>query len=167
MLLYGAARREGCQAADIDDVVQDAWLAFLSHAKDIREPKALPAWLGVTATNAARSNARTRRKVVLFGDPFEETNFQLETDDDWLDELIADVDGAGLDGTLHVVIDQLSPRDQALVAQLFGSGPTAGYRALGERLEMAVGSIGPTRGRVLQKLRCDPALVDAYSKAVA
>ena len=53
----GAARRHVYSAHDIDDVVQETWLAFVTKAPQIREPERVVGWLRTTATNLARRAA--------------------------------------------------------------------------------------------------------------
>jgi hypothetical protein len=51
----------------------------------------------------------------------------------------------------------LSPRDAALVRLLFAE-PAPSYAEISQRLGLAVGSIGPTRGRCLEQLARNAAL---------
>ena len=64
---------------------------------------------------------------------------------------------------------QLSPREQQLIAVLTVDPPVP-YAEISARLGIPVGSIGPTRGRCLAKLRRHPAiaaLISAEAEAEA
>ena len=52
---------------------------------------------------------------------------------------------------------QLSPRCRGLVDLLLADPPLS-YEEIGARLNVPVGSVGPTRGRCVHKLRSCPAL---------
>jgi len=50
-------------------------------------------------------------------------------------------------------LEQLDDRCRRLLTLLFFSDPAPSYDEIGDRLGMSAGSIGPTRGRCLEKLR--------------
>src|SRR6478735_1885365 len=62
-VVAGAARRHVYSAYDVEDVVQETWLTFVTKAPQIREPERVVGWLRTTAINLARRlamrNART------------------------------------------------------------------------------------------------------------
>jgi RNA polymerase sigma factor (sigma-70 family) len=107
---------------------------------------ALTGWLVTTARREAwRVRAAGRR--------------QLPTDQDQLAELPDQGPGSEeqviLDDqrrTLRAAISQLSGRCQELL-RIIAFAPRPDYAAVADALGMPVGSIGPTRGRCLAKLR--------------
>jgi RNA polymerase sigma factor (sigma-70 family) len=145
-LLWQVARAAGLSSADAEDVLQTVWLRLVSHLDGIRTSSALTAWLVVTTRREAwRVRAAARR--------------QFPADQDWLAALPDTEPG----GEERVVIDDqrralwaairlLSPRCQELLRIIaFVSRPD--YSAVAAELGIPRGSVGPTRGRCLAKLR--------------
>jgi DNA-directed RNA polymerase specialized sigma24 family protein len=58
---------------------------------------------------------------------------------------------------LQAAVERLPERQRALVAMAF-SRKNPGYEEISAALGMPIGSIGPTRGRALQRLRADELL---------
>jgi RNA polymerase sigma factor (sigma-70 family) len=153
-VLWRVARGQGLTAEDAADVVQTSWLELLRRLHDIRTPRAVTAWLITTTRREAwHRQQRGRRDVpdepgVLeaVADPGPPPDQRLLTDE--------------RDRVLWGHFARLSQRCRELlgiVAQV--SRPD--YSAIAEALGMPHGSIGPTRGRCLTKLRemllADPA----------
>jgi len=63
---------------------------------------------------------------------------------------------------LHTAVERLSGRQRVLLTSML-STPAPTYEQLSTRLEMPVGSIGPTRDRALARLRDDPDLARAVA----
>ncbi len=145
-LLWQVARAAGLSSTDAEDVVQTVWLRLLEHLHAIRAPSALTAWLVTTTRRESwRSRAAMRR--------------QVPSEQDWL-AAVPDPRPSGED--LAVADDQrrellealgkLPPRCQELL-RIVAFVPRPDYDMLGAELGMPHGSIGPTRGRCLAKLR--------------
>jgi RNA polymerase sigma factor (sigma-70 family) len=145
-LLWQVARAAGLSTADAEDVLQTAWMRLLSHLDDIHTAAALTGWLVVTTRREAwRVRAAGRR--------------QVPADSDWLaalpDAAPGSEDRAIMDDqrrTVWAAIGQLSPRCQELL-RIIAFVPRPDYEVVAARLGMPRGSIGPTRGRCLAKLR--------------
>ncbi|WP_091238624.1 RNA polymerase sigma factor [Klenkia soli] len=145
-VLWQVAR--GCRlpADDAADVVQHAWVALVRSAVSIAEPRAVGAWLVTTVRREALRRVATGGRTVGAGD-------------DVLDRLAdpapppEDVVVAGAEAhRLWQAVRTLGARCQELLRVVaFDRRPD--YAALSERLGMPVGSIGPTRGRCLARLR--------------
>jgi RNA polymerase sigma factor (sigma-70 family) len=145
-MLWHVARAAGLGADDAEDVVQTVWERLLSNLADIRVPQALVSWLVVTTKHEAwrmRSNGRR----------------QLPADQEWLTELPDR--GAGTEE--QIVLDEQQRALWRAVGKLSGQCqellrivafvPRPDYQAVSAALGMPVGSIGPTRGRCLEKIR--------------
>lgn len=131
--------------ASTDDVVQTTWLRLAEHLDRIREPERLAGWLATTTRNEALRVLNKRARSVPFGDVPEASDASVSL----LDELAVD------DDTLaHVMtaFRQLSESDQHLL-RLLCTVPPLDYATIAEILGRSIGSIGPTRARVLDKLR--------------
>ena len=145
-LLWHTARAAGLSSDDAQDVVQTVWMRLLSHLDGIRTSAALTGWLVVTTRREAwRVRAAGRR--------------QLPADHEWFSVLPDARPGSDeqviLDDQrreLWVAIGQLPQRCQELL-RIIAFVPRPDYQAVAAELGMAVGSIGPTRGRCLAKLR--------------
>lgn len=158
-LVRAAALRRGCRPADLDDVVQETWLSLVRNATRIRCSAALGSWLWITAGNhALRAAIGAERTEPI--DVLAEADCATE-EDAVADQVCRTVETDAARRLLDTALARLSARDRTLVQLLFdGAGP-ADYRSIGQRLEMPPGAIGPTRGRIMAKLRADPRLARA------
>jgi RNA polymerase sigma factor (sigma-70 family) len=145
-MLWHVARATGLAAEDAEDVVQTAWTRLLQHRETIHDSTAIIGWLVVTTRREAWRVRAAARK-------------QLPTDHEWLSELPDLAPGSEelimLDDqrrALWLAIGQLSRRCQELL-RIVAFVPRPDYQALAAELGMPTGSIGPTRGRCLAKLR--------------
>jgi RNA polymerase sigma factor (sigma-70 family) len=144
--LWHVARATGLSRPDAEDVVQTTWLSLVSHLKTIHTPAGLKSWL---VTTTKREAWRVRAAELR----------QLPADQDWL-TMIPD-QAAGSEERL--VMEQemrdlrtafltLSARCQELLRIVaFVTRPD--YDEVAAKLGMPRGSVGPTRGRCLEKLR--------------
>jgi RNA polymerase sigma factor (sigma-70 family) len=138
------ARSYRLAPADIDDVVQDAWLQLLSTIGRIREPAAIGGWLAtVTRRNALRSR-RIPGRELLTDDPALGDRYDAHGPERRVLE-------AEREAALAGAIAGLPESPRLLVTTLL-TEPELDYRQLGVRLSMPVGSIGPTRTRALARL---------------
>ena len=145
-LLWHVARAAGLGAEDAEDVVQSSWVSLLSHLDTIREPGAIPAWLVTTTRREAWKIAATRRKTQLA-----DTERLADIPDAQPspeDRALLDAEQRALWGALRT----LSPRCQELL-RIVAFVPRPDYDEVAANLAMPRGSVGPTRGRCLEKLR--------------
>ncbi|SSC22723.1 RNA polymerase sigma factor, sigma-70 family [Klenkia terrae] len=145
-VLWQVAR--GCRlpAEDAADVVQHAWLALVGHAGSIQDPRSVGAWLVTTVRRESIRRTAAGGRTVGAEDAVL---------DRWADPAppAEDVALAGVETRrLWQAVRTLSARCQELLRVVaFDRRPD--YALLSARLGMPVGSIGPTRGRCLAKLR--------------
>lgn len=144
--LWHTARAYRVDRATAEDVVQNAWMALARRRDHVRDPQAVLAWLLVTVRrDAARTAAASRTSVAdpepllaLSADPTPGPAARVVTED--------------RARRLWSAVGQLSERCQRLLRVVaFSDRPD--YASLSVDLGMPMGSIGPTRGRCLQKLR--------------
>ena len=143
-LLWHVARSQGVPHDDIADVVQHTWLELVTRLDGIRTPAALTAWL-ITTTKREAWRHNRRRGATTDLDAVAEIKADLPEVDDAL--LTAERDRA-----LWRAFSQLSERCRQLV-RIVAMADRPSYEAVGRALGMTHGSIGPTRGRCLAKLR--------------
>lgn len=144
-LVWSVVRGFRLDAAAAADVTQTVWLRLVEHVGRIEEPDRLPGWLATTARNEALRVSRASRRqvpVVVELDPPDPAAVSPEekvVDD----ELAADVAGA---------FAHLDEGCRELL-RLLTLDPPLDYQTVSELLGRPIGSIGPTRGRCLDRLR--------------
>jgi RNA polymerase sigma factor (sigma-70 family) len=139
--------------ADTLDVAQGVWLTLLEHLGSIREPAALPGYIATTTRRECLhvlTGKGGRQRQELVG----EVDGATRDHTDALDEMIIK---AQRHSALLEALADLPPQHQQLIILLIHDPPLA-YKEIGRRLDMAVGSIGPTRARCLEKIREHPAV---------
>lgn len=144
-LLWHVARSEGLDEETAADVVQGAWLNLLGSLADIHTPVALTSWLiTVTKREAWRVNG-ARRTERVDEDVLARLPDPADRPDEWV---VADERRR----QLWRAVGQLSDRCQRLMRVVaFTHRPS--YQEVSVALGIARGSIGPTRGRCLARLR--------------
>ncbi len=145
-MLWQVARAQGLDREAAVDVVQTTWLELLGSLSGIRNPTALVAWLvTVTKREAWRVRRAGRSEHV------QEDAVFLEMRDSGAGPAEQVVDGDRR-ARLWAAVDQLPERCRTLLRVVaFVRRPD--YAAVGRALGMPVGSVGPSRGRCLAKLR--------------
>jgi RNA polymerase sigma factor (sigma-70 family) len=152
-LLWHVARSQGLGREEAADVVQSTWLELMSQLHVIRSPQALTAWLvTVTRREAWRARERSRRAT---GDP-EILDLVPDPDPQPPERLLVEE----RDRLLWRHFQRLPQRCRALL-RVLAQVDRPDYAAVSRAMGMPRGSIGPTRGRCLAKLRellqADPA----------
>jgi RNA polymerase sigma factor (sigma-70 family) len=132
--------------ADADDVAQLTWMRAVEHLGRLRDPDRFGAWIGTTARHECLAVLRGRKRVVPTADEIAQPLFAEHADPDET-ELAAERRAA-----VRHALGALPPRQQTLL-RLLHSDSEPSYEAIGSALDMPVGSIGPTRGRALERLR--------------
>jgi RNA polymerase sigma factor (sigma-70 family) len=143
--LRGVVRSHRLSRWDADDVIQDTWLQFMLHGRELREPAAVRGWLVTTARRMSFRMSQRRRREQLSEEPAR----GLAADRAEPDRVLLAAERRDL---LHGALAGLPERQRNLVRLLMVS-PDLSYEEVGELLAMPVGSIGPTRARSLDRLR--------------
>jgi RNA polymerase sigma factor (sigma-70 family) len=153
-LLWHVARAQGLGTNEAADVVQTTWLELLRRLHEIRTPQALAGWLVTTAKREAW-HARSRDRRLAHEDA--EALAELPAEHSDTPEL---VETAHRRQVLWRHVQRLSDRCRELL-RIVAFVDRPDYDVVSEALGMPRGSIGPTRGRCLAKLRealaADPA----------
>lgn len=142
-ILWHTARAQGLDHARAEDVVQTAFLRLVEQCETIRDSHRVLGWLLVTVKRESWRVAKGARRDA----------FEIDTE---TPTLAAGPEDVVLRNDRHRVLwrhlTSLSSTCQALLRVIaFADRPD--YAAVSEALRMPVGSIGPTRGRCLSKLR--------------
>lgn len=147
-LLWSVGRAHRLSAADAADVVQTTWLRLVEHLGRIEDPERLPGWLATTARREClRTLRRAGREPLGTGD-----DAALDVIDDHAEPLDAKLIADERDAALWACFERLSERCRVLLRILVATPPPA-YADVAAALGMPIGSIGPTRGRCLERLR--------------
>jgi RNA polymerase sigma factor (sigma-70 family) len=133
--------------SDAADVAQTTWLRLFEHIDRIQYPDRVGSWLAATARNECLRSLAARKRVVLSQDPAELSDAVAHEPE--IDERLLAAERA------QVVRDALSslPRRWQRLLEMLMADPPASYADISDELELPIGSIGPTRGRCLARLR--------------
>jgi RNA polymerase sigma factor (sigma-70 family) len=151
-LVLSVCRRYRLTQSDSDDVGQIVWLRLVEHLGLIRDPLALPGWIATTARNECLQVIKLRRRTEA-ADPMVDQRFNRQETVEPLERMHR----LELHQALLAGLSQLSAHQRELMMLLIAD-PEIGYREIARRLDIPIGSIGPTRARCLQKLRSMPEL---------
>ena len=153
-LLWHTVRAQGVDRLAAEDVVQTIWMRLLHSSGSIREPQTIVKWLITAARREAwRVTKQTRtdgvRTTALLGEEGQEL-IDLPVQRAELPE--ETLFRSTRQRVLWHHVHSLPARCRELLRVIaFADRPD--YASLADSLGMPVGSIGPTRGRCLAKLR--------------
>jgi RNA polymerase sigma factor (sigma-70 family) len=151
-VVWTVARSTGLRHAECEDACQLTWLRVVEKLPSLREPERVGSWIITTARREAlKVVARSARQVpvdhlVAFrgvADPAPSPEERaISRSDDW---------------RLLAAVDRLPPAHRVLVGLLL-SDPPMSYDRISDELAMPRGSVGPTRLRILRRLRTELAV---------
>ncbi len=143
-LLWHTARQCGLTSTEAEDTVQQTFLMLVRRGESISDPLAVVRWLTVTLRRQAwRDRAQSSGRASE--EPTEQDLPRAPSAEN--SAVITDEQRR-----LWAHVGELSERCRRLLA-VIAFAPRPDYAALAADLQMPVGSIGPTRGRCLAKLR--------------
>jgi RNA polymerase sigma factor (sigma-70 family) len=137
------ARAHGLDTYQADDVAQETWLRLYRNLDNVRDPFSLGAWIETTARRESLRALGGRRREELTGDDVGVDRPVLDDGDDEFEERKA---------ALARGMKKLSCRQRALMESLLAE-PAPSYADVSLRIGIPIGSIGPTRGRCVKRLR--------------
>ena len=147
-LVISVARGFRLSGKDVEDISQTVWLRLVEHIDTLREPRALPGWIATTARHEAIRVQRLRGTGVPggpgAGGPLDRNAESVGMDDRLL---TAERHQALIDGLTEL------PNQQRRLLELMVIDPPLSYQEISSRLDIPIGSIGPTRSRALNRLR--------------
>lgn len=145
-VLWHVVRAHGLDTERAQDVVQTTWLTFVRRQEAIVEPQAVAAWLTTTARREAWRVAKSANRQLAVADDVLESELPAQRSAE--SDAVIDDERNRLWGCVRL----LSERCQRLI-RIVAFDDRPDYRGLAEDMQMPVGSIGPTRGRCLAKLK--------------
>jgi RNA polymerase sigma factor (sigma-70 family) len=160
-IIDASCRRYRLSREDAADVSQTVWLQLTCHLDSIREPRALPGWIKVTAEREsfrlikiARRTTSLEPIVCFYEGQSNPSELRFSTTVDEVDtELLRTEEQVAVREGLAA----LKPNQRDLLLML-AAEPAVPYAQISAELGLPVGSIGPTRARCLRKLEATPSV---------
>ena len=158
-LLWHTARSQGLDPAQAEDVVQNTFLQLVQRTDTISDPGGILKWLLTTTKREAWATARRSRREDVRDDLREDGSGSIGGPDVQAgpEQLVL---RSHEQGVLWKHFASLPGRCQELL-RVIALAERPDYAQVAEALGMPIGSIGPTRGRCLARLRlalvADPA----------
>jgi RNA polymerase sigma factor (sigma-70 family) len=146
-LIYSIPVKYGMPPHEAADVFQATCMELLTRLGDLREPRALPKWLIQVAHHMCFHWKRQQRRMVSRDGepdlPEPEAPAVAET-------LVRQTEEEQM---LREAMSALQPRCRKLIEMLFYESPSRPYSEVAKELGLAVGSIGLTREKCIERLR--------------
>jgi RNA polymerase sigma factor (sigma-70 family) len=158
-LVWSVARAHRLNDADAGDVAQTTWLRLVENLERIRDPARVGAWIATTARRECLRILRGSYRAIPVGD-----DQLLEVDDPDIPPPDSRLVTGERDAVLWQAVDALPTRCRQLLRVLLAD-PAPSYEEVSAALDMPIGSIGPTRGRCLERLRHSPVLAGINADA--
>jgi RNA polymerase sigma factor (sigma-70 family) len=158
-VVWAATRAYRLSSADAADVVQTTWMRLVQNVDRIQDPTRLGPWLATTARRECVDVLRRASRLIPRSHDLPEPASDAPHH---ADRLIAEQHAVAV----RVALQRLGPRDSALLRML-SAEPAPSYTEIGAALNMAVGSIGPTRARALARLRREAARAGLTAEAAS
>lgn len=152
-LVYSIALRAGLDEADAADVFQSVFTTLLENLPTVHAPQGLAAWLITTARRTSWNVLRRRNRELpesLVEPNSAESNRPAE---EWLLHGHLDESRWADQALVREALERLGGRCKELLWLLYYDPDEPSYEQISHRLNLPLGSIGPTRARCLQKMR--------------
>ncbi len=146
-LIYSIPVKYGLPPQEAADVFQATCTELLIRLPELREPRALPKWLMQVAHHECYRVKRQNRRMVSRD---EETKLPEPETPAIAEELVQQTQEEQL---LREAIAGLAPQCRRLIELLFLEVPARPYNEVAKELGLAVGSIGFTRQKCIERLR--------------
>lgn len=156
-LVYAIVTRMGLDQHVAADVFQAVFEKLVQHLPKLREPERLQAWIVTTAKREGLAARRQGQRQVSMtraddaGDSQGGEEWDVADDTPGAEQQLGDLQQLH---QLRLGLDRLDERCRELLLLTFrDDDDRLGYDEVSRRLNLPVGSIGPTRSRCLGKLR--------------
>ncbi|HEX5688124.1 MAG TPA: sigma-70 family RNA polymerase sigma factor [Ideonella sp.] len=156
-LVYAIVTRMGLDEHVAADVFQAVFEKLVRHLPSLREPERLQAWIVTTAKREGLAARRHGQRQVSMtradeGDDSQGTEeWDIADDNPGAEQQLDELQQLH---RLRLGLDRLDERCRELLLLVFrDDDDRLGYDEVSRRLNLPVGSIGPTRSRCLGKLR--------------
>jgi RNA polymerase sigma factor (sigma-70 family) len=146
-LIWSITREFRLPESDAADVSQTTWMRFVEHIDRLEHPDRVGSWLAATARNECLRCLASRRRLVLAHE-----DMVLDCSAEQGPEIDEALLAAERAAVVRAAVARLPRRWQRLM-ELLMADPPVSYAQISVELGLPVGSIGPTRGRCLARLR--------------
>jgi RNA polymerase sigma factor (sigma-70 family) len=147
-LVYSIPLNFGLTADEAADIFQQTFISLLENLERLRPDSNLAAWLATVARRHALHQLRKRKREQLGANEDLSENIQLQA------IMAADVTvDLELLQTINQGLDQIGRRCRELLLALYFDARQPSYEEIARQMNVPVGSIGPTRGRCLERLK--------------
>jgi|SRR5690348_8752315 len=146
-LIYSIPVRYGLCREDASDVFQTTCVELLARLAQFREPRALPKWLMQVAHH---ESLRWKRRRAQTSARNSDAEFPEPAIPAIADALVQQIEEEQM---VREAVARLTPQCQRLVELLFFETPARPYAEVARELGLAVGSIGFTREKCMERLR--------------
>ena len=156
-LVNTISRRHRLAPYDANDVSQYVWMQLLAHIDRLREPQALRGWISATTRHRCYEILRTHKRSVSV-DPLVICRIELvdtaarRTNSESRFAVDDDLLRAEQRRAIRQGLAELTETQQHLLLLLVADPPVP-YCEISRRMNVPIGSIGPTRARLLKKLQ--------------
>lgn len=144
-LIFSIPIKRGFSRDEAEDIFQAVCLTLLRELPQLRQPRALAAWL-IRLTAHTCTRWKTQQRLYARAELDQESSAAAELPD----ELVRQLEHEQL---LREALNELAKECRQLIDLLFFSNPPIPYETAAATLGLATGSIGATRMRCLEKLR--------------
>ena len=147
-LIMAVTNAHRLSTGDAADVSQTVWLRLVEFIDRIQDPTRVGPWLATTTRHEClRVLAHAKRQPVV---PNSELVLELIADDQ--PAVDAGLLGRERDADVRRAVAQLPTQSQRLIGLLMMDPPPS-YQEISAVTGLPIGSIGPTRGRLLHKVK--------------
>jgi RNA polymerase sigma factor (sigma-70 family) len=149
-LVYSVALRAGLGQEDAADVFQTVFTVLLENLHKLHAPQGLAAWLITTTKRTSWNVLRKRRREWTDSEEVAATVAAVEewvSKEQWEEGRWAD------QALVRQALERLGGRCKKLLWLLYYDRSEPSYEDISRRLNVPLGSVGPTRARCLQKMR--------------
>jgi RNA polymerase sigma factor (sigma-70 family) len=143
-MVWSVARSFRLDDAAASDVAQTVWLRLIENVDRIQDPERLPGWLATTCRREAlRVIKRSERSVPS------DFEYDIEDPSPSLESMMID------DEETREVVQAFGALDEECqqLLRLLTVEPALSYEEISEATGRPVGSLGPTRGRCVERLK--------------
>jgi len=150
-LLFSIPRRAGLSSDLAADVLQDVFTTLYIKLDLLEKPEYLKAWLITTTRHKTIHliTRETRGRPVSIGEDEDDPARHIVDKGPLADEMLIRFER---EDQIERAFKEIDDRCRQLLIMLYLEEEKVPYAEIAERLEIPVGSIGPTRARCLQKL---------------
>jgi RNA polymerase sigma factor (sigma-70 family) len=147
-LIWAMTRDFKLPESDAADVVQATWLRLLENIHRIEYPERVGSWLATTARHECLRHVASSKRLTLLHDEDATFGGAIAHQPDVDERLLAEERAQAV----RAAMATLPSRSQRLL-ELLMADPPVPYTEISDQLGLPIGSIGPTRGRCLERLR--------------